>query len=645
MKKLLYILALLPIVLVSCSKFLDMVPEDDIETIETIFEREEKAIGWFKDCYVPLNMMLCDWNANVSLMASDEFAVAEVMHTTNRFGGIRMVTGYDSKGSPIDNLWHYGAFYGAIRKINTFLNRVDGVYDMLDEDKEMMKGEIKALKAHYYYELLRRYGPIVLMDQNMEVTLTDDEMRLPRSSVDEVVAEICRLVDDARPQLQKLYTKNVSRGCYHSLEAAMMLKAKALFLAASPIFNGNISYNDFKSYEGKQLVSPSYDNEKWVKAAEAIEEAIKVVVDEGGMHLYESTQNVIGTEFRTTMYDVERSVLAPGYKNPEAVYYVRPAQPNYGQISLLDGEIDHTLYNSQHLGVVAASMKMVETYYTENGLPLDMDPDWIGSGEARYKMGILINKTKYQGVVPEAVDVLNLHLDREPRFYAHIAADRTYWRRGTEVEDNVLVEAYRGERFGSSYTTIGSSNMQNTTGYWIKKHLDSDHSTKTYLADASKEEYGTMVMRVAELYLMLAEALNESQDAPTQEVYDAINMVRSRAGIPNVEVSWSQFSINPTYHTTKSGMRSIIRQEWDIEFAFEGMRFWNTRRWLTAASEINKPIYGWNILGTNADQFYNNGNGPVPVWNKNVFYEDRGYLHPISDESIFKSGVTQNPGW
>ena len=76
-------------------------------------------------------------------------------------------------------------------------------------------------------------------------------------------------------------------------------------------------------------------------------------------------------------------------------------------------------------------------------------------------------------------------------------------------------------------------------------------------------------------------------------------------------------------------MREIIRQEWNIEFAFEGRRFWNLRRWLTAADELNTDLYGWNILGETAHQFYNNFDGPVVVWSKREFVAPRDYLSPF----------------
>ncbi|MFR8081565.1 MAG: RagB/SusD family nutrient uptake outer membrane protein [Odoribacter splanchnicus] len=82
-----------------------------------------------------------------------------------------------------------------------------------------------------------------------------------------------------------------------------------------------------------------------------------------------------------------------------------------------------------------------------------------------------------------------------------------------------------------------------------------------------------------------------------------------------------------------------------IEFAFEGRRFWNLRRWLTAVDELNEEQYGWNIVGQNAREFYNNFREPVRVWAKRKFISPRDYLFPLQSEEVMISGCVQNPGW
>ena len=138
--------------------------------------------------------------------------------------------------------------------------------------------------------------------------------------------------------------------------------------------------------------------------------------------------------------------------------------------------------------------------------------------------------------------------------------------------------------------------------------------------------------------------MNEYKAAPDQEVYDYLNVVRQRAGIPDVEEAWKN-ARDPSKVTTKTGMRDIIQQEWNIEFAFEGHRFFNVRRWKIANIEMNEKMYGWNVIGNNANSFYNNGNGPIIVSSVNKFVAPRDYLYPIRSEEVQRAGCVQNPGW
>ena len=92
-------------------------------------------------------------------------------------------------------------------------------------------------------------------------------------------------------------------------------------------------------------------------------------------------------------------------------------------------------------------------------------------------------------------------------------------------------------------------------------------------------------------------------------------------------------------------MREIIHQEYNIEFAFEGRRFWNLRRWMTATEDLNKSIMGWNILGSTDQKFFNNFLGPKVVWKKRSFTAPRDYFFPINAEEILISGIKQNLGW
>jgi hypothetical protein len=91
---------------------------------------------------------------------------------------------------------------------------------------------------------------------------------------------------------------------------------------------------------------------------------------------------------------------------------------------------------------------------------------------------------------------------------------------------------------------------------------------------------------------------------------------------------------------TQDEMRNIIRTERTIELAFEGHRFWDIRRWKLGAV-FTQPVYGMNIKGTTAADFYQ----PTLVESR-IFNTPSYYLMPISVTDLgINTNLVQNPGW
>ena len=228
------------------------------------------------------------------------------------------------------------------------------------------------------------------------------------------------------------------------------------------------------------------------------------------------------------------------------------------------------------------------------------------------------------------------HLGREPRFYASIAFDRGYYRTWGEKWG---LSMRKGELHGRK----GSSNDYTITGYLIKKlcHPSSEGSSYDKLID-----YPWPIIRMAELYLNYAEALNE-YSGPSEEVFEALNIIRDRAAIPHVETVWSDpllvKSLNK--HQTKHGLRDIIQQERRIELAFEGERNYDVRRWMLGDKYFTGSVKGWMVDETDRNKFYNSNKGPIAVQQRS-FITPRDYLHPIKySEITVNSNLVQNPGW
>lgn len=656
MKKVIYSLILGSSLLLTGCNYLDVVPKGDVQTIESIFEQRTDAYKWFQGCYSFLTNPATSFVSSPGIIGADELVsgqyAREITFTTSELNAVNMKAlfigdGLQMASEPYCNIWKKDGFYAGIRYCNIFLKNIGGCYNMEQSEKTLWAAEIKALKAHYYFELMRRYGPIVLVPENIDTGSAVSDMQQPRMPIDSCVNAIVELCDEAMPNLPHFQQKEQSRWTYYNKEACATLKAYALLYSASPLFNGNEQMTNFKNKKGERLF-PDYDKNKWKKAAEAADEAIQICKD-GGRKLFSGTADQ-GSTMLNVMGDIQHSVLDPNYTNPEILLAFKPQSwDDQGFVYILPSfsSTETSYYDGWSKGCMAPSMKMVEMYYTEHGVPLDEDKQWVSS---RYSMSKEAD-ARYQNVVPLNADILGLHRRREPRFYADIASDRTYWFRkkkssGMLVNTAILVESRQGELFGTRFKSIINTNPQSLSGYWLKKGLVPEVPLGHYSGNIdSNGEAPQICFRMAELYLMAAEAWNEYLDAPDSKVYDPLDVVRERAGISKVRDAWNTYAKNPQKVTTKAGMRDIIRQEWNIEFAFEGRRFWNLRRWMTASEELNQPQYGWNILSNSAQGFYNNYEGPVVVWSKRKFKAPRDYFFPIRSEEVLISGCVQNPGW
>jgi len=179
------------------------------------------------------------------------------------------------------------------------------------------------------------------------------------------------------------------------------------------------------------------------------------------------------------------------------------------------------------------------------------------------------------------------------------------------------------------------------TGYWAKKpsNYKSVYNGSKNTLESTK--YAFPIIRLADLYLLYAEALNESKEAPDASVYEYIDKVRERAGLKGVVESWTNYSKYGAFPTTtKDGMREIIQRERKIELSFEGKLFWDIRRWKTAIKEMNTVIVGWNVDGSTEADYYR----IIPL--ADITFSTKDYLWPIRTEDIKTNrNLVQNPYW
>jgi len=615
-----------------CDEYLDIVP-DQTQQIDLLFERKEVAYTALATCYayLPKN----DGVYTSFMMMSDEVTTPIAKETD----GIRIMKGQQSATNPKFGLWSgwsdQGSLWEGIRHCNVLIENIYNVVDMTEQEMNTWAAEAKFLKAYYHFLLFTYYGPIPIVDENLPISANDTEVRVKRRTIDESVAYIVETIDEA---LQYLPARVLSSNDLGRIDEviAKAIKSRVLTYAASPLFNGNYEmYSDFINEEGEHFFNQSYDQNKWDLAREASLDAINSAI-ENGVSLYEFDsappnfeEEYEEEEFIQILYDLKYTTVDKW--NSELIWgNSNPVRNNdWWQIQAACMMKDPNASSVEAAWQwIAPTLRMAELFYTDNGLPINEDLSF--NYQSRYNRTYVNSSQNLQAVYGSITSRLNLN--REPRFYSSLGFDRGYNRTwGGLWQLNM--------RKGENHGRIANSDDYLITGYALKKLVHPDSEGDSYSKIVT---YAWPMIRLSELYLNYAEAVNESI-GPSPEAHNALNLIRERAGIPNLEDSWSNSAIAASLnkHTTQEGLREIIMQERLIELSFEGNRYNDLRRWKLADEYFNSPVFGWSVDESTSEGYYN-----IKQVGLRSFNSPRDYFHPISiNEITINPNLIQNPGW
>lgn len=621
----------------SCSDYLDIVPEGTPD-METAFSNKTNARKFLFTCYSYLPKW--DQSGSIGFLAGDEHWLIPkgtgFIDQRLSLNAWEIGSGEQNSNDPYQNYWdglNGGTnLWTAIRDCNIFLENIDKPLDLQQYERNRWIAEVKFLKAYYHYYLFMLYGPIPVMDNNISIDASAEEVRRYRYPVDDVVNYISNLLDDAAKDLPLQVTDAGEELGRITQPIAKAVKAQLWLLAASPLFNGNTDYINVKDNQGRSLFPAETDNNKWEQAADAALDAIKCA-KEAGHDLYYFTLPVNG------LSDATRKLLDIG----EAVTEKWNTEIIWGSTWNVNGlqkvAVAKTTKGSHYdaISVMAPTLTVAEQFYSSNGVPISEDKGdfWSKNYLNRYEFTIIPDEGNNKHYLKIGEETAYLHLNREPRFYANLSFDRGTWYGYGYASDEPKDLAFYKFRAKEVSGRITSEDYS-YTGYLNKKVC----SYKTSVTDngLSTERYAFPIIRLADLYLMYAEALNETLSSPNSDVYTYIDLVRKRAGLDGVKESWQKYSKYPEKPNTKTGMREIIRMERLNELACEGKRFWDLRRW---KKELPREVKGWYVQGETAQEFYR-----VTTLYLRSRYSFKDYLWPLKVETVLKDpNLGQSPGW
>lgn len=264
--------------------------------------------------------------------------------------------------------------------------------------------------------------------------------------------------------------------------------------------------------------------------------------------------------------------------------------------------------------------------------------------------------------VENGFDPQDPYTNRDPRL------DQSILHHGSQFYGITLDLAWK--KFGDQWTPKVNGVSPNAphnyflstiTGYYLRKYMDPDAPD----GQMGLSSQSWIVLRLGEVYLNYAEAQNEAA-GPDQSVYNAVNVVRNRSNMPNLEVNYPSLD--------KAGMFERIKQERKVELAFEDQYFWDIRRWRIGAEVCNGSVpinpaapeeggymsccYPLRqddgsvlyLTPKTKDDVLKEGETlalePYTNMRKVFIWNDKNYLMPIPQSAIDKNpALTQNPGY
>ena len=627
MKNILITLSFL-LLLTSC-EYLDVVPEGKA-TQDDIWKTTQQAekYRYYMRTYMP-NLIGYDWSPDQ--FAGDDMITGGV-GTTYWFSSKSLIYGEENANVTYFGRWapystSGGTNYDIYRGIRYAFYLLDNVYKVpaiSPENAARYAGEPWYLIGYYHQLLLEYYGPIILVKRYIPNDAPDSEIFVPRSPYDECVKYIAECYDKAAELLPETVI-DTELGLPTRM-SALSYKARLLLYAASPLVNGNSDYVGFDNHDGTPLMNTTYDPEKWKKAMEAAAEAISVAekfnseLGRQNFMLYTSADSSLPNDERGRRN--YRDAFTKEHWN--GLEFIEAKGDRGGCQTLQQLMGPRPIANNMSLGWKTTSvptMEAVEMYYTKNGLPWEDDPETKDIDPYAYNA---------------EAGTVNLHLYKEPRFYASVGYDR-----GTYEIDGKEITLYLrgGELHGS--TLKETDEYQSCTGYLCQKWIPKASTYSIPSNSFSFYYYAYPYLRLPELYLSYAEADFEYNGSLSTQSLEYINLVRKRCGLPTFQASWALAGGIPTGQK----LRKVLHQERSIEFLFEGRRFHDLRRWKEAPEVMNKQPRSWNRDGKTAEEFYQvieaNQGGRV-----RIFESPKSYWMAVPMSEINKNpNLVQNPGY
>lgn len=672
----------------SCDDYFDDVP-DNATSLEAVFANRGQSLKWLSNIYtyIPDNTNVrynSRTNGNWPMASIEGYLPWDHIVANN----IILGTLYPSTDF-VKTQWT--EYYRGIQYANIYLANIDKNSAMLADEREWSKAEVHALRAYFYFNLVKEFGPVPLIgDKVYSVDTPLDEMMMPRNTLDEcwdyIIAELKAALEGGR--LKSTFGEDGSVDSQYkgnlTQEAVEGILAEVYLYRASFLFNGDPYYQTMANKDGTKLFPQSKDMQKWKDARDAA----KRIIDSGKFKL------VLRDQSGKLVDDVKKAdpykscfYSAIGRVDNEEMIFLRTNADNDSYIikprhTGISGNVD------RGAGAYSIPLQFIDLFFMSNGKRIDDveqkpisqvttfkadDPvypvydtqnltskDKDGNDIAMNARNSLSTAkyvdrfSSYNYFTPgSGKGIMKQFYCREPRFYLAVTFQNRRW-------DYDQANTY--------YTDMSFNGNSGSDGKTHDYPIFGTIVRKLYWEKESNID-GAVMLRLGEVYLNYAEAC--AQLGESKEALKYVNLIRSRAGI-------NEYALNRTEEGTKDArnkgkiyvgdlehdqelLLKVIYRERLIELSYESKHYFDVRRWGVAdMAEGDGWVYPtWHKGGEGGDMigFNVNNEGSVAekanslnfykrVKTQHRIFTKRMSLFPIPQEEVNRDKqIVQNEGW
>ena len=623
----------------SCEDYLDVAP-DAIVTEEDVFSTFINTQGFVEEMYALVVSYEQQAHTFQDFLLGDDGFVDRPTKASGDIDAGRFYDVIRDNFVYLNN--HYNAQYGSsgansanVENQNTFNRQRPGVYDgslrgirkaniiiqnveSIDNggrdlmvnasqaEKNVILGQAYFFRAFFHNEIMKFWGRYPYVDK----VLVDDFELLRPETYKEVALlanedykkaiELLPVDWDNEPYGQRTRGENKGR---LTKGTAYAFQGKNLLLAASPLMKGN----------NESINTYDYDTELCDMAVEAFAGILKLA-DQGRYRLASTLDELDEVFWKSP---------TPGAWPGATEFIFAATGGSQGQATrFMASGVSRAIHtNSAGYEVISPTHNFIHNNFgMANGLSIEEDQKLPASQR-------LFDETKP-------------FENRDPRFYKWHIIDGDVIDPGADDPHKTAQLWFESPTNKGVHRSNNAENIKilNNTGYmWTKFFPKVDGKYHTRWNPIINQYVGVrMHMRLTDVYLMYAEALHASKGARVAPVsYNltaegAINLFRTRAGVPNVD---------PSIVADNNRFMDELRRERAVELSYEAHRWLDIRRWGLAHLDKYK-----RKLALNFPQDRSSFTESLLIERICEFPKHYWLPFPVEQTQIYP-GFTQNPGW